>query len=424
MSNNNDSRPKASVKAWFCGHILLDKPVKALKKLGWTEQMLRTYPESVPASQRVESEDYELMTAVFYPSFIDSMANHTDLGGKEVKLCRGYRGKHHLSRIPAVREIECGDSNAGVKVAVARLHLFIMPDRTCLWAVETAYAAQPEQVCAVQSVLRSFGEPFMPVLEELLCLTPGGRLDQLQLSGSKAKVFQRIDNADDSPERIFEFGCMLPYGSMTPGASAPGMSRSYFDRIIGANLVTIWADWSALALVDSFTILGKNASAWDENFYCYFRFIYLNSLYQKVSLQKISRAYRSGDNSYQLAQRLRETLDTNHWYGFTQISHNFMPQLIYNAIDKGMEISLERKELAARVAESTAAREKQSDRNTNALLTLVAIFSVISVLFDLSQYLSQYWNLDNEVSKWTTIAVFPSLLIIWLLVRIFRRFRN
>ena len=42
-----------------------------------------------------------------------------------------------------------------------------------------------------------------------------------------------------------------------------------------------------------------------------------------------------------------------------------------------MEVSLERKELAARVAESTAAREKQSDRNTNTLLTLVAIFSVL-----------------------------------------------
>lgn len=423
MNNSNDSLPMASVKAWFCGHILLDKSVKALKKLGWTEQMLRTYPESVPASRRVESEDYELMANVFYPSFIDSMANHTDLGGKEVKLCRGYRGKHHLSRRPAVREIECGD-DAGVRVAVELIHLFIMPDGTCLWAVETDYSAPPEQVCAVQSMLRSFGQPFMPVLEELLSLTPDGRIDQLQLSGSKAKVFQRIDNADDSPERIFEFGCMLPYGSMTPGASTSGMARSYYDRIIGANLVTIWADWSALALVDSFTILGKHASVWDENFYCYFRFIYLNSLYQKVSLQKISRAYRSGDNSYHLAQRLRETLDTNHWYGFTQISHNFMPQLIYNAIDKGMEVSLERKELAARVAESTAAREKQSDRNTNTLLTLVAIFSVMSVLFDLSQYLSQYWNLPLEVSKWATIAVFPSLLIIWLLLRLVRRFRQ
>ena len=423
MNNSNDSLPMASVKAWFCGHILWDKPVKALKKLGWTEQMLRTYPESVPASRRVESEDYELMTNVFYPSFIDSMANHTDLGGKEVKLCRGYRGKHHLSRHPAVREIECGD-DARVRVAVELIHLFIMPDGTCLWAVETDYSAPPEQVCAVQSMLRSFGQPFMPVLEELLNLTPDGRIDQLQLSGSKAKVFQRIDNADDSPERIFEFGCMLPYGSMTPGASTSGMARSYYDRIIGANLVTIWADWSALALVDSFTILGKHASVWDENFYCYFRFIYLNSLYQKVSLQKISRAYRSGDNRYHLAQRLRETLDTNHWYGFTQISHNFMPQLIYNAIDKGMEVSLERKELAARVAESTAAREKQSDRNTNTLLTLVAIFSVMSVLFDLSQYRSQYWNLDTEVSKWATIAVFPSLLIIWLLLRLIRRFRQ
>lgn len=131
MNNSNDSLPMASVKAWFCGHILLDKPVKALKKLGWTEQMLRTYPESVPASRRVESEDYELMTNVFYPSFIDSMANHTDLGGKEVKLCRGYRGKHHLSRRPAVREIECGD-DARVRVAVELIHLFIMPDGTCL----------------------------------------------------------------------------------------------------------------------------------------------------------------------------------------------------------------------------------------------------------------------------------------------------
>ena len=54
--------------------------------------------------------------------------------------------------------------------------------------------------------------------------------------------------------------------------------------------------------------------------------------------------------------------EQEHWYAFSNISYNFLPQLIYRAIDTGLDIATEREQLHRHLEQEAERLEKNSER--------------------------------------------------------------
>ena len=411
----------ATVNTYLCGHLNIDTGLlSTLNSDGWQEIWLHAYTdaqrEETNAKGQEVTDDYNVLTDIYYSTFIDSMANHTDSNGNFVRLCRGYSNKKHLCKF-----VNAVFRYGSVDVRVPHIHLFFMPGGFCIWAMKADYVAPQDKVAGVQLALRGFDEAFMPVYAEFLKYSVNHNTRDLYHSGNKAKIFQHIQAADRSDERLFEYGSLLKFGSMDSDKPEERPDRLYFERTIAENRVAAYSNWSALALVDTFTILGDGTCAWDIRIDGYFRYIYLNCLYQKIILFDISRAFRSGDNHKYLRAQLHKTVNNKHWYTFTQISYNFLPQMLFEAIDKGMELSKERENLAALVQDASEQSEKRAERLTNWLLTTLAVVSAMSVLFDFAEYLDKYFTVAQDLSRWISLSILVIIFMIFVIRRITQR---
>lgn len=415
----------AIINTYLCGHLAVDTGLVAtLNSDGWQEMWLHAYTdeqaEETKAKGQEVTDDYNVLTGIYYSTFINSMANHTDEAGNMVKLCSGYSGKKHLCKFVDAT-FSYKTSNNTIEVRVPHLHLFFMPDGVCIWALKAEYEAPKENVADTQQALRNFRSEFMPVYNEFLKYSLHHTIGDLVYSGNKAKIFQHIQSDDITDERLFEYGSLLKYRSTNSDQAKDRPDKLYFEKTIKENRVAAFSNWSALALVDTFTILGDDTCQWDIRIDGYFRFIYLNCLYQKIILFDINRAFRSSDNNIYLRKQLHKTVNNKHWYSFTQISYNFLPQMIFDAIDKGMELSKERENLAKLVEEASEQSEKRAERLTNSLLTTLAIVSALSVLFDFSEFLNKYFSFTEFLSRWLSISLLGAILLVFIFRRIFQR---
>ena len=95
--------------------------------------------------------------------------------------------------------------------------------------------------------------------------------------------------------------------------------------------------------------------------------------------------------------------------------------MIFDAIDKGMELSKERENLAKLVEEASEQSEKRAERLTNSLLTTLAIVSALSVLFDFSEFLNKYFSITEFLSRWLSMSLLGAILLVFIFRRIFQR---
>lgn len=411
----------AIVNTYLCGHLAVDTRLATMLECdGWTELRLHVYTAEQLETARARGQEifdnYNVLTSIYYSAFINSMANHNDALGKKVKLCSGYSNKKHLCKFIKT-SLKCFEA----VVTVPYIHLFFMPDGVCIWALKAEYEAQKEVVADIQKALRTFCTESMPVYNEFLKYSLHNDTTDLVFSGNKAKIFQHIQTDDISDKRLFEYGSLLKYGCMDSKHPEDQPDQTYFENTVKENRVAAFSNWSALALVDTFTILGDSTCGWDIRFDGYFRYIYLNCLYQKIILFDINRAFRSTDNNSYLRKQLYKTVNTKHWYSFTQISYNFLPQMIFDAIDKGMELSMERENLAKLVEDASIQSEKRAERLTNSLLTTLAIVSALSVLFDFSEFLNKYFSVTEFLSSILSMSLLGAIILFFIFRKIIRR---
>ena len=81
---------------------------------------------------------------------------------------------------------------------------------------------------------------------------------------------------------------------MRVGSSAVSSSPEYFGRIMGNNRISIYNNWKALALFDTFTMLGHDVPDWLRQNWIdnYFNMIYVSLLFNKLYLFRLNILFR------------------------------------------------------------------------------------------------------------------------------------
>ena len=328
------------------------------------------------------------------------------------------------------------------KLFLCKLHLYFFPHNIVLFALEIDDTKVDLNLMTLghgSLINLKFGETgndvFYQKMKPLLDLVDDHEMKHIVKDGNNMKIFQIIEVEGKEPEdnMLFEIGTFIPIGAVG-GTDGYSPSKKYFTQIIDDNSISVFHNWKALALVDSFTVLGiddYNKWTWEN---LYFPLIYIRCIYEKTFCFSRNSAYRLGDTVDNLS---KEIADMEKYYFYNNISYNFLPETLYDFMVRGIGLKGEREEISKQIKErakeeearikeqnETDARiqkekqelqkehqeeiEKQKEKRFNSILSYAAIFAVFSVTWDLCSMLKDALSISEDrkyVIAWIFIGI-------------------
>lgn len=279
---------------------------------------------------------------------------------------------------------------------------------------------------------------------------PSASISSLIENGNKLRVFQIINTkkSDGVDEHVeYENKDLLLYqlGSevkVTTEIDNYSPSEEYMEKILNESRISIFRNWRGLALTDTFTILAEDALDWmvDNWVSCYFRLIYIHSLFQKCYLFRLNKQLRLAMNEQRSAMAILLSalgMSESNIYSlignfksfdqhcrFHKISYNFMPLEISKAIDNGLCISEELEQLDAIIEREKQRRDEANDKMVNTLLFILSTLTIGSAVWDFSCLLDQMFPysdyLGSKVVGYRTVSLVALLGLTFVVTRLFR----
>lgn len=229
---------------------------------------------------------------------------------------------------------------------------------------------------------------------------------QLIENGNKFKIFQIALTTtpveyDAGQQLLFEMGTFAPIGSCDT-ASPDGTSREYYTSILSRNKLSVFNNWTALSLLDSFTIVGHNVKQWQiDNWQSdYFEMIYTHAIFRKLYIYRTNLLFRQ--NACRTSQLVDQFIDFEHFYCFNKISYNFLPLEIQKAIDNGLEINEEKNQIYHIIEQDNNQQEKTSDKKMNNILIFLTFLTLFSTLWDCASLLDSILPYETAIGSTIT----------------------
>lgn len=384
-----------------------------------------------------EDRGYNGLCGLFYKAHVDAML---EADGSVQKRPEFLQDVHHYYNV--VNEdkqnivFKAIKNGYDYKIKIIRLHIFTFPHRISLFAIEIDDTSNDLNALTMghftltrwawgwdKNFSKDVKEKLNSTLQPLKDLMPLKDLAYLISGGNKLKLFQSIQLNCEEPEDklLYEIGSSCSIGCIDNHKDRYSPSTDYWQHIVKENSVSTFKNWKALALMDSFTMLGTvDSFDIDDSNFVYFPLIYLRCLFEKTFCFSRNNAYREDDKERN--KTLPEEIELmEKYYFYDNISYNFQPNLLYKAMSKGLEIKEERVELSKQIKERTKQekdKKKEEEECRRDLITLgLSIFAVFSVAWDLCSIIKDaYTDKDNSLSAQ---IIFPTAIVIIIMLAIY-----
>lgn len=326
-----------------------------------------------------------------------------------------YQAPYDLTLF-AVRVDMEGDAN-DITAVISRLRI-----------VESAAQSSPGFASAVLDPLMDIYRRYAVSAKQVKGLDNASSYSRLVEYGNKFKVFQIavVDDGSWEEEKsdimLFEVATLAPIGSYNPtGDYSP--SKSYLEKTLKEGKISVFNNWKALSLFDTFTILCHNFNEGNTANYIdnYFGMIYVSELFVKFYLFRLNNNFRLNNQSADKLLEQFEDFEYSCW--FENVSYNFLPRLFHRAIEQGLEIVPEKQCLYQMIAKQKDAREKRDDQRMNNLLFYLTIFTICSTVWDASSLFNEMYPYEHYFGSAILgfrIVVLAMLIIFLLLVVVAR----
>lgn len=450
---------------YLCGHLNTDISSKDFlykTQYNWIKEELDDdftikRRKSIPISD-LEKFTYQELCNMYYESFIDSLVSV-----KNKKMLEPYnQTAHYILDVNKNCKLKHNKLSKGIWFfTVLKLHLFFFPYGICLFAIEikdegesyandltlahyclrevNSYMKLVEKTDENNNKYKEWElslnapeylETIRPLIE--LCPIPGiyeNKYSCLTQTGNKLKAFQIILTDNIEYGFLYELGTLSDIGCVKYHISNNSPSDEYYKKLINENSISVFKNWRALALFDTFTVLlnsdSKSADrvcfTW-KNFY--FRLIYIHSLYQKTMLFDVNRRFRSSEQSKECRKLLHDMKIQEHWYAFSNISYNFLPQLLYKSIDSGLEIDKEREALRKYIEQESERQDQQNEQRIGKLVFYITIITILSALNDGSTLIRELLNVCQGSTSHRIISFILLVLILLGIVLLNKRYKK
>lgn len=230
------------------------------------------------------------------------------------------------------------------------------------------------------------------LLKPLTQLTPSDNPSQINYLGTKMRQFQVVETKikkDEfetdtiKDELLYEIATFSTIGVVADADHTKDFkpSTDYYNQILRDNTISVYSNWKALALNDSFTVLAINDFFIKHEFKEEFELLYMRCLFEEFYCFDRNNLYREGQtvNSKEIES---EIAYMEQHYFFDDMSYDFLPPLMYRAMAKGLELQKDREQLTQHVKQ--ALRESRRERN-NSAVNFVQIFALISVVWTIRE---------------------------------------
>lgn len=270
----------------------------------------------------------------------------------------------------------------------------------------------------------------------------------LCIEGNKLKLYQIInipeENIFNKDVLLYELATSSPIGCVHKRMWL-SPSQEYYNNIMEQNSVSAFKDWKALALNDSFTMLDGSEKSpkretWGDNYKLwlqhYFRLIYLRCFFEKTFCLSRNIAYRQGEAVDNLST---DITNMERFYFYRNISYNFLPNMLYDAMARGLDIAAEREEISKQIKERAKeeelkrkeqrmhdaqqrkeAEDREKEKNEerfNNILSYATIFAVFSVSWDLCSMLKDALDVSDN-NKYVIAWIFIAIAILFIVMLI------
>lgn len=222
----------------------------------------------------------------------------------------------------------------------------------------------------------------------------------LEYTGNKLKIFQVIHSDALSDSTLYEVGTLSPIGSVADHSNINSPSDDYFEAAIQRHKISVFRNWSAITLFDTTTILRlgpkPNPNQFDQWSSSYFRVVYLHCFYQKTLLFGINKQFRASSVNRKRISKLVETMkEQEYYYAFSNISYNFLPQIIYDKMLQAFDVASERKQLKYYLDQEESKQREASNDTLNIVLTFIALLSIFSTLYDVTSLVKDTFDMET-----------------------------
>lgn len=384
---------------------------------------------------KLTEEEYKDRISDYYQSLIDSMVEAETVEQKRPAFLNDV---HHYIHSFLTSNHE-GEKKTGKSITIGltkgkgsipfnytfnlcNLHLYFFPLNIVLVAIEFDDSGNDlDDLTAAHHSLVNWkykeftNESLDSALKPLTLLLESRDITKLVTDGNNMKIFQIVQTENIKPanDLLFEIATFSPIGAVNgKEKQALTPSKDYYNQIMQNNSVSAFYSWKALALVDSFTVLAgkKDFCIWPQINH-YYPLIYLRCIFEKTYCFSRNNAYRMGKSAKNLSE---EISDIEKFYFYDNITYNFLPNMLYQAMAKGLGIKEEREELSKQIKERTKqeneTKKEQEEKRRDRITIGLAIFAVFSVAWDLCSIYKDAFSFDFDsqpavILFWSAIAI-------------------
>ncbi len=384
------------------------------------------YSDKLEASSwnriKIPIEKYDKMSSHYYPSLLLSMV---EVDGKEQSVCRYEMilKKHDVNDLMILKRKD--GSTTSYPCAIVNVQLWFFPFGMVLFSIEIEEHTQSlSDLSLMHSAWKNWSDRYEDfhtenldnLLNPLLKLSKGESKSPSSITyqGTKIRQYQLIETDTLSNELLYELGSFSPIGvvAQTNPKTAFKPSDDYFDKIIRENSLSVFSNWKALALNDSFTILAIDDFFEINEFHENFEFLYMRCLFEEFYCFDRNNLYRENDKINNAEIENEISFMEKHYF-FDDMSYDFLPPLMYRIIAKGLELPKDREQLIQHVKQSL--RNDRLERN-NIAVNFVQIFAIVSVIWTIRGMLTEI-SCCFKSELWTVIFFMLSLSCMFVLLK-------
>ncbi|PLX11350.1 MAG: hypothetical protein C0594_03740 [Marinilabiliales bacterium] len=204
---------------------------------------------------------------------------------------------------------------------------------------------------------------------------------------------------------LFDIGNVSIIGSAKGiGMFAP--SDEYYNEQMNRNKISVFRNWSALSLFDTFTRISMNFpdkfNTWE---YDYFN-IYIHSLYIKFFLYLTNTELSDVTSADKTTETTRNQFIEfiNDWH-HSHISYKFLPDLIQDKLLDSLEIHSEIERMEIKVRRINEHFQEKREKTMNFVLTLITLLNVIPLLYTISIWGISMGTPEKFMFPWGSLGI-------------------
>lgn len=363
-----------------------------------------------PWKNRIENGNfestYDYLKNSYYDGYLNNMFPEIRHGDKIYDPQNNDFLNHYTlneQKLASLKQIRIKLKDANIPLLVDYIDVFVFPYDIGIFSVKFRVDSETHlnvnNISDLLNMLRGLQVPFKvgDKSTNMMEFISGNVLSAFSLPidwqtfNPQLKSYTIIDLADrleqiDLDHLLYDIGNVSPLGSAA-GNTMFSPSEQYYSEQMSQNKISIFKNWSALALYDTFTRISVNFSdrfnTWEYDFYN----VYVYSLYIKTFLYftntRLSDVTILNKENEAIRDRFVEFVNDYH---HTQISYKFLPDLLKDKMAFALNIPSEVDSMEVKISRINQHVQERRQQRMNFILVMITFLSLFSLGRDVAGY--------------------------------------